>query len=251
MKRKIIISPDYKHLKEYIEAIPRDFDHLGTLIHDGRNQIRVVKAGGQTINIKKYGRPRFINRYIYSLYLRKPKGYRAFVYPSLLKERGIDSPDSIAYIEDRKMGIITDSYYISIHGKSNVNLYDMGHDKEGQMDDTAVALARFTADVHEAGVMHLDYSPGNMLCLKDEEGGHHFSLIDTNRMYFGKVGIKKGCSNFARIWATKKTVCKMARVYAAQRGYDPGECERLVLKYRRLFWKKFILKHKPGYDVEL
>lgn len=251
MKRKIITTPDYNHLKEYIEAIPRDFDHLGTLIHDGRNQIRVAKAGGHTINIKKYGRPRYINRYIYSLYLRKPKGYRAYIYPSILKERGIDSPASIAYIEDRKNGIITDSYYISIQGQSNTNLYDIGHDKEGRMDETAIALAQFTAQVHEAEIMHLDYSPGNILCLKKEDGTHHFSLIDTNRMYFGKVGIKKGCSNFARIWATRRTIIKMARAYAKARGFNPEECERLVLKYRKRFWKKFMLKHTPGYEVEL
>ena len=58
------------------------------------------------------------------------------------------------------------------------------------------AFAEFTARLHEAGILHLDYSPGNILYDKIGEE-YHFSLVDINRMHFGEVDIKKGCANFA------------------------------------------------------
>ena len=44
----------------------------------------------------------------------------------------------------------------------------------------------YTAVMHEREVLHLDYSPGNILWDKDDEG-YHFTVVDINRMRFGKV----------------------------------------------------------------
>lgn len=49
------------------------------------------------------------------------------------------------------------------------------------------AFAEFTARLHEAGILHLDYSPGNILYDKIGEE-YHFSLVDINRMHFGESG---------------------------------------------------------------
>lgn len=46
------------------------------------------------------------------------------------------------------------------------------------------------AELHEAEVYHADFSPGNVLYDRTEEGVR-FSLIDINRMYFGPVSLNE------------------------------------------------------------
>lgn len=52
------------------------------------------------------------------------------------------------------------------------------------------AFAEFTARLHEAGILHLDYSPGNILYDKIGEE-YHFSLVDINRMHLAKWILRK------------------------------------------------------------
>ncbi len=99
------------------------------------------------------------------------------------------------------------------------------------------ALGAYTAKLHEQGIYHLDYSAGNILVGK-KNGRYHFSLIDINRMYFGRVGIKKGCRNFARLWGSDSDFDLIIGEYAEKRGFDKARCMKLALKYRDRFWEK-------------
>jgi serine/threonine protein kinase len=59
-------------------------------------------------------------------------------------------------------------------------------------------FARFTADLHQKGIFHKDYTPGNILFGK--VGDHYeFELVDLNRMKFGKVSLKDGYKNLHRL----------------------------------------------------
>ena len=69
------------------------------------------------------------------------------------------------------------------------------------------------AELHEAEVYHADFSPGNVLYDRTEEGVR-FSLIDINRMYFGPVSLKRGCANFSRLWGREAAFHLMAETYA-------------------------------------
>ena len=87
--------------------------------------------------------------------------------------------------------------------------------------------------------------------LQKTGGTYHFSLVDTNRMYFGVVDIDKGCANFARLWGPKRLFCLLARTYAGERHMDAAECERLILLHRKRFWTKYMRKHKDDIDFKL
>lgn len=249
--RYIRINPKYNHLRLFIESIPEIIQYEGELIKDGRNLIKVFNTpDGQIINVKRYHIPNGPNRLIYSLGLRKPKGQRAYEYPEILLQKGINTPENIAYIEERHGILLGHSYFICTQCPYEHELYEVGHAPEGTYDELAIALATFTAHMHESGVLHRDYSPGNILWNHDAEG-YHFSIIDTNRMYFGPVDMKRGCANFARLWGPKQFIVLLASQYAHLRGFDEEQVIETVLKYRARFWKRFLKKHTVSFNVEL
>ena len=63
---KIMINPKYEYLREYVERIPEDFETLGTVIHSGRNLIKMITVDGLDINVKRYAIPPLINRIAYA-----------------------------------------------------------------------------------------------------------------------------------------------------------------------------------------
>ena len=192
-----MINPKYEYLREYVERIPKDFETIGTVIHSGRNLIKMITVDGLDINVKRYTIPPLINRIAYAFF-RPSKGKRAFVYPEKLLEKGFETPCPIAYIEETKMGLIGHSYFMSIQSPYRYNFCQFGNADIKSCEDVVTAFAEFTARLHEAGILHLDYSPGNILYDKIGEE-YHFSLVDINRMHFGEVDIKKGCANVC-VW---------------------------------------------------
>ena len=113
MNRKIVIHPKYQSLTHFIEQLPDIFLSEGEYIHDGRNKIKLFEVDGLRINVKRYRIPLFINRFIY-LYCRKTKAERAYEYAIKLQEKGINTPSPIAYILEKKSGLLGFSYFISL-----------------------------------------------------------------------------------------------------------------------------------------
>lgn len=241
----IQIAPKYERLREFIELIPERMATEGETIHDGRNLIKVLDAGdGLRLNVKRFHRPRLLNAIVYSAGLRKPKGVRAFGYPPLLLKAGIETPEAVAYIEERHAGLIGLSYFVSVQCPYPNRFYEVLDMPESEYVPLAEAFARFTARMHEARLMHRDYSPGNILWQRDNGGGYRFSVVDINRMYFGDVTMQQGCANFARLWGCRKFFDTMARAYAQARGMDEQTCMDEVWRCRQKFWRRYTRKHK-------
>ena len=125
----------------------------------------------------------------------------------------------------------------------------MGGKRDGEAFERAAALAAFTAHMHNEGVLHKDFSPGNILWDKDEKG-YHFAVIDINRMEFKQVDINEGCANFARLWGITDIFRTMARTYAKARNFDVDECERLVVMHRNKFWKNYGKRHYISFPLD-
>ncbi len=244
-----MINPQYEYLREYVTHIPDCFEKEGRQIYAGRNLIKVMTVDGLEINVKRYAIPAFGNRIVYSFF-RPPKGRRAFTYPEVLLQKGFETPVPIAYIEERSYGLIGHSYFISLQSSYQHNFYEFGNANIRDCADVIIAFARYTARLHEAGILHLDYSPGNILFDKVGQE-YHFSLVDINRMSFGKISIKTGCANFARLWGQIPFFELLAKEYAIARGADETYCRELILMYRKKFWTRFAKKHKVKYKLEL
>ncbi len=252
MKRKTIVNPRFERLREYVESIPGIFDTEGETIYHKRNHIKVMTApDGTVVNVKRYQVPHGVNRYVYSLGIRKPKGLRAYLYPQRLLERGIETPEPIAYIEERSNGLLGHCYFVSVQSPYTHTMYELGEAREGEYEEIAKAFGKFTARMHDRQVLHLDYSPGNILFDLRPDGTYRFSLVDTNRMYFGPVDMKKGVSAFKRIWGPKRFFITVVREYARNRGYDADRAEAYALRERSRFWKRYQRKHKVEFNLEL
>ena len=247
----MMINKKYEHLRGWLERLPEDFEHLGEVIYDKRNQLRVIEApDGTLVNVKRFCKTHMVNRVVYSLGIRQPKGKRAFLYPTRLLERGIDTPEPIAYIEQRQCGLLGLSYFISVQSPLRHTLYEFGNAQEGAYEEMAQELGRFTAMMHDREVLHLDYSPGNILWDKDD-GGYHFAVVDINRMHFGKVDIKDGCAALRPLWGPKRFIELIARSYAKARSFNEDEAVRLTMEARTAFWTRYQRRHPVDFPLEL
>ena len=246
---KILLNPKYKYLEAYISSIPIRFDLEGEKIYESRNVVKVMSVNGFLVNVKRYGIPLFINRIVYSFF-RKPKGIRAFYYPEILLGKGIQTPEPIAYIEKKTCGLLGYSFFISVQCPYRYNFYEFGDADIKDCGDVITAFARFTARLHEAGILHRDYSPGNVLFDK-VESQYQFSIVDINRMSFGNVSVKRGCASFSRFWGQRPMFELLAKEYALARGADVDKCIEWVMTSRKKFWSKYMKKHEVRFKLDL
>lgn len=246
--KKIVINPEYTAIKSFIEEIPSRFQQEGKTIYKNRNEIKVVKLDHLTLNVKEYKVPFFLNRIVYSLF-RKPKCVRAYNYALKLREKGIETPEPVAYVIESRGGLISKSYFVSIQSFYERNLYEFGSGGIEGREAILTAFARFTARLHESGICHRDYSPGNIL-FHEQEGNYFFTLVDINRMTFENMSFEKGCKNFARLWGQKDFFEFVATEYAKVRNYPIEKTIARVLHYRSAFWKRAARKRPVPFRLD-
>lgn len=244
-KTILLLHTGYESLRSYISRVPQFFaTDEGTVVQDGRNLIKnFIAPDGTELNIKRYHPPHHVNLFIYSFGLREPKGKRAFLYPQRLLAAGIDTPEPVAYIEERRHGMLGHTYFVSIRCPYRHKCYEWGDAAAGTYEPFARALGAFTAKMHAAGILHLDYSPGNILWDEDDEG-YHFSLVDINQMRFGAVSRHRGANSFSRLWGPKRMIAVMAGEYARLRGFDETAFVAEAMACRERFWRRY-QRRKP------
>ncbi|WP_080902561.1 lipopolysaccharide kinase InaA family protein [Parabacteroides sp. Marseille-P3160] len=245
---RTIINPEYKQYTSFIHQIPDRFAQGGTTIYQGRNEIKVFDIEGTLLNVKQYKVPIWINRLAYT-YLRPPKSVRAYAYALKLLNLGFETPRPIASILLKRGGLIERSYFVSLQSPYERCFYEFGEGGIAGREDIIVAFAKYTARLHEAGIYHQDYSPGNILFHK-EQNLIYFSLIDLNRMAFGPVSLEKGYRNFARLWGKEDFFRLLAREYATARGADIETATRKILLYRDQFWRSYSKRKEMPFEYD-
>lgn len=234
-----IINATYQYLAPWLEKLPRIFNEEGDVIYDARNQIRLftlADAANQPMDlvVKRFHRPAFLNRIIYT-YLRTTKAQRAYDNACILLERGIATPAPVAYILCYEHGLISDSYLVTRRAQCTRLNREFTLAYTPELEDTIRPLARFTAYMHEEGILHLDYSPGNILWDKVGDD-YRFEVIDINRLRIGPVSLREGCHSLRRLCARRSFFVTFADEYARCRHTDSQETLRLILYYRDRFW---------------
>ncbi len=246
---RISINPKYSHLVGFINAIPSIFEEQGEIVYNARNTIKVFEVNGLMVNVKSFKKPIFINRFVY-MHIRKSKAERSFLNAFHILGKDIKTPDPIAYIELSRNGLIGETYYISVHEQVDGTMKEIYRQGEEKSKDLIQAFILFTADLHKKGIMHKDYSPGNILYKKTSEG-YQFYLIDLNRMKFKEPDIMDGCKSFSRIMASENTLDMISEEYSKIRKYDKKSCRTLIHLYNRRFWKKHLARHPESrYEIQ-
>ena len=219
MKTTVVVNPKYEHLRSFIAALPDTFDNSGTVIYDARNQLREFNVDGLYIIVKRYKVPHIVNQIIYS-YFRESKSARAYHYALRLLNQGFDTPEPVAYIETSRKGLFNYSYFVSLRAKNVRLLREFSDFQIDGREHIAQALGSYMADLHNAGIVHEDFSPGNIL-FDEKDGKVEFTLIDINRMSFKQLNQEESFQSFRRLYGCDRFYEIVAKSYAAKRGFDP------------------------------
>ena len=223
------IQTEYLPIKNELLSIPERFDTEGETIYVGRNTLKVFEIGNEKFCVKSFQIPHVVNRFAYA-YIRKSKAERSFLYASRFLSMGINTPAPVAFMVYRNLWGVNRSYYIYKWQPCDCTFRGIATSFPDEKDEVYKAFARFTYDFHSKGVYFIDYSAGNTLVRKEEDGSWHFWLIDLNRTNFVEVPPRLGIKNLARLELPEASLRVIAGEYARLRGEDPEEMSRLLIE---------------------
>lgn len=214
-----VINDEFSELEEFALGIPKNFDRVGEIIQDHRNVIKKVTTPQGKFVIKDFKGMYFFNRLAYSIF-RKSKAERSYLNALHLKDKGILTPPPIAWIDCKRWGLLTHSYFISMYypdktlseilKQLDVNNYDAKKTLYNR-------LASFALTLHRLNIYHDDFSTGNILII-DNPDHFSFALVDLNRVEFRKVSYRDGLQNFAKLGVPKEDLNMIIREYATLSG---------------------------------
>lgn len=225
-------APGFEHLEPFILTLPELFQQQGALVHDARNRLKVMQAEGVPVVVKSFQQLGLIRRLVYT-FLRAPKAERSFRNARRLQLLEINTADPVGYVQFYRHGVLAESYFVACQFNFDYSVgkaihyferldrnetVDNAEDGE-RMRDILVQCADFTADMHRKGVLHLDYSKGNLL-IREERDDADLAVIDVNRMAFGSVSAEKGLKNLVRLMKTPSAQEIFIRRYAKSMQVD-------------------------------
>ena len=240
---KVIVHPDYAAWKDEISRIPEEFDSRGETLYQGRNTVKRFRRADTNWVVKRYKRPNIVQRIAYTFF-EPSKAERAYRYAHLLKEKGISTPEGIAYIEEKKHGLLRDSYFVSTECADRPIFPELV--ETPAYDETLTdELAAFFVRLHESGILHGDLNLNNILYRRTPDGQCHFTVIDTNRSHFKDNLTPEEClDNLKRVTHRRDLLEDIVGKYARLRGWDRTGSIRFVLDALERFEKRRALKRR-------
>ena len=207
---KFILNEEFKKFEYFLCNIKQFFKENSNTIHKARNELKVIEHENQKLVVKYFKIPHFINKIVYTFF-KKSKAQKSYEYALKIKDF---TPKPIGYIEFYKFGLLDESYFVSEKFDYDFTirepLLDINFPNKNEIFK---AFAQFTFDLHENGIYHLDYSPGNIL-IKKENDKFIFKIVDINRMKFLNMDLEKRAKNFSKLWAKDEDLEFIAKEYA-------------------------------------
>lgn len=210
MSHKYIINKGYLFIKENLLNIQDIFLTSDMSIHKARNELKVISQNNIETIVKSFKVPHIINKIAYTFF-RYSKAKKSYLNSQKLKKF---TPTPIAYIEFYKNGLLHNSYFINENFKYDFTIREpLLDDSFPQKEKILRAFALFTLELHNDGIFHKDYSPGNIL-IKKENSNFIFKVVDINRMDFIELTEEKRAENFSKLWARDDELETIANEYA-------------------------------------
>lgn len=195
-------------------------------------------------------------------WFRRGKGRNEGRRAIKLRAIGVDTIDPIALGEQRKRAFLFENYLITLAIPETVPLDDfverilpdMPKDRSSKVRQSlARAIAELTAHLHEAGFVHQDFHPGNLLVRFDAEDRPHLSLIDLDALRtMRRVGWHAAMKNLALLnhyfWlrCSRSDRCRFLRSYLSARAMDPQHVrwfatsiERSTRRWAERLWRRW------------
>lgn len=238
---KTVINPSYDFLSGFIHSVAMRFETEGEVIYSGRNILKRFEVEGTSLVVKSFKRPHIVNKIAYTFF-RKSKACRSYEHGMEILKRGGCTPAPIAYIEEYKGGLINRSFYICLYFDEAETIRPYVDGVKRDTDNILKSFAHFTADLHKQGILHIDFSPGNILFEKDSNGNYQFSLIDINRLCFRELSKKEAYQNFSRLSFTEAISTELACWYAEYRDWNKEEAVKEINRYSDDFFLKYTFR---------
>lgn len=245
MITKFKFSHAVKNSRDILSLI-KNFSTSGQLFGNGqRNVIKLFDIEGVTVNIKSFKIPNIINKVAYR-YFRKSKARRSYEYATILLEKGIGTPQPMAFLENFNLIGLQDSYYVSEHLDADLTYRELVEIPDYPDHDNILRqFTRFSFELHEKGIEFLDHSPGNTLIKKKEDGNYEFFLVDLNRMEFhDAMSFEMRMKNLCRLTPVKEMVAVMSNEYSKLYPESEERTFETLWKYTADFQEKFYRKKR-------
>ncbi|HRA74584.1 MAG TPA: lipopolysaccharide kinase InaA family protein [Flavobacterium sp.] len=246
MTIKLMFSKAVSNSREVLYFI-KNFNSEGILFGDGqRNKIKLFELEGKTINIKSFKIPHLINKIAYK-YFRKSKARRSFEYATTLLEKGIGTPQPIAYFENYDVVGLKESYYVSEHLQCDLTYRELVEIPDFPDNENILRqFTQFSFGLHEKGIEFLDHSPGNTLIKKNADGNYDFFLVDLNRMNFhDSMDFDSRMKNLSHLSPKKEMIAVMSNEYSK---LYPAQTEAEIFEkmwfYTNDFQERFAKKRR-------
>ncbi|WP_455755660.1 lipopolysaccharide kinase InaA family protein [Sulfurimonas sp.] len=232
--------------KDFLLNIKSYFESNTQTIHKARNELKIIPHANIDTVVKSFKVPNILRRVIYT-YFRDSKAKKSYEYSIKIKEF---TPKPIGYIEFYENSLITDSYFVSEKFDYDFTIREPLLDSKFEnRDEIFKAFARFTYKLHKNNILHQDYSPGNIL-IKKSDDGFILKVVDINRMEFRELSLDERLKNFNKLWAKDDEIETMAKEYARVSNEDESKCIQIAQNYNTKHKNKINMKKRlKGIEV--
>lgn len=224
----------------FLKEIKLYFNNSHNSIHKARNEIKIVNFNNESLVLKSFKVPNLLNKIVYTFF-KASKAKKS--YENSLKI-GDFAPKPIGFVEFKKFGLLDESYFVSEHFDYDFTIREVLKDSSFiDREKIFQTFAQFTFLLHERGIFHLDYSPGNIL-IKKEGDEYIFKIVDINRMEFKTLLHDERLKNFSKLWAKDEDLAIVAKEYSKLSKSKEESCVKTALKFSHAHKRKINIKKR-------
>jgi hypothetical protein len=195
-----------------------------------RNTLKSIEWHNETYVVKSFKVPHLLNQFVYKFF-RKSKAQRSYENATKLEKLEILTAKPIGYLESPHPFFFKKSYFVSTLFAHDFEIRAVLENKHfPQREALLKAFITFTYTLHNKGVFHIDYSPGNIL-VKVENDAYHFGLVDVNRMKFLSLNLEQRMQNLAKLTFDEEDNRLFTENYAILMSEDPNTLWKTLQHY--------------------
>ena len=241
-KARWALTPGREHFEPLLKNLSQSFEGIKDAIYQGRNVLKRLAWGKESIIIKSFAHPNILNRYIYS-WARKSKARRAHENAIELTKLNIITPLPVGYIEYHRDNYLAQSFYVYEEWSADSTIREVITDSQfPNRAEILAGLGKFAWKLHSKSVNFKDFSPGNILIKYSEPA--EFFLVDINRIKFEPLSLKKRMRAFARLWLDGHDLLFVIAGYAKASGDSESQSLKLALHYSRQHKRQSLRKER-------
>jgi len=220
-----------KNFNHFLKQIQNIFSrHNNNTLFQQRNTIKCIAYNGKEYAVKSFKIPHLLNQFVYRFF-RASKAQRSYENAVKLQELGVNTPAPVGYSEFPSMFLFQESYYVSEFYDFDFEIRAVLADENfDNREEILKGFVDFSYDLHNKGVYHVDYSPGNVI-IKKLQQGYEYAIIDVNRMKFITYTDELRFKNLSRFSTSAEDLEFIAREYAKIAALDEAFAVETLWKY--------------------